>query len=210
MNNGDFYIAAASVIPLLLIGLMAARVLRLGEMSGRLEGKILVLGLGLAVIGEIAVFSFLFFEPVPTAAAVILAVATWAALLGELSLATWWLVGLLKPDPQAKRKSHVEVSVPPVVADPPDVPVSSAETNGRHMAGGTPTRAQGGRRRATTGRPSRTRSNTTSSNRVDGGGVVMTPREPPGELDSDILEYGFCPLCGERLREGACSHHGVV
>lgn len=53
---------------------------------------------GLPVLGELAVFAYLFFEPVPTAAAVILAVITWAGLLSQLSVAAWWCAELIRRD----------------------------------------------------------------------------------------------------------------
>ena len=62
MNNGDFYLAAATVIPLLLIAVMATRSLRPGALQQQPTSTALVFGL--PVTSELAVFSFLFFEPV--------------------------------------------------------------------------------------------------------------------------------------------------
>lgn len=94
MANETFYAVAATVIPLLLIAVMATRSLRVGEFSGR--RRITLLIFGLPVLAELAAFAFLFFEPVPTAAAVILAVATWAGLLSQLGVAAWWCAGLIE------------------------------------------------------------------------------------------------------------------
>jgi zinc ribbon protein len=94
MANETFYAVAATVIPLLLIAVMATRSLRVGEFSRR--ARITLLIFGLPVLAELAAFAFLFFEPVPTAAAVILAVATWAGLLSQLAVAAWWCAGLIE------------------------------------------------------------------------------------------------------------------
>jgi hypothetical protein len=96
MKNEVFYVTAATVIPLLLIAVMATRSLRVGEYQQR--PIIAALAFGLPVIGELAAFVFLFFEPIPNVAAVILAVMTWAGLLNQLALAAWWLAGLIKRD----------------------------------------------------------------------------------------------------------------
>jgi hypothetical protein len=79
---------------LLLIAVMATRSLRVGEFSR--QARITLLIFGLPVLAELAAFAFLFFEPVPTAAAVILAVATWAGLLSQLAVAAWWCAGLIE------------------------------------------------------------------------------------------------------------------
>ncbi len=94
MANETFYAVAATVIPLLLIAVMATRSLRVGEFSR--QAPITLLIFGLPVLAELAAFAFLFFEPVPTAAAVILAVATWAGLLSQLAVAAWWCAGLIE------------------------------------------------------------------------------------------------------------------
>jgi hypothetical protein len=70
MNNEVFCASATTVIPLLLIAVMATRTLRAGEFSG--HPAVTVLASGLPVISEVAAFAFLFFEPVPAAAALIL------------------------------------------------------------------------------------------------------------------------------------------
>jgi hypothetical protein len=41
----------------------------------------------------------LFFAPVPTAAAAILAVVTWAGILSQLAVAVWWLAELVRREP---------------------------------------------------------------------------------------------------------------
>lgn len=94
MANETFYAVAATVIPLLLIAVMATRSLRVGEFSG--QRRITLLIFGLPVLAELAAFAFLFFEPVPTAAAVILGVATWAGLLSQLGVAAWWCAELIE------------------------------------------------------------------------------------------------------------------
>jgi hypothetical protein len=94
MANETFYAVAATVIPLLLVAVMAIRSLRVGEFST--QAPITLLIFGLPILAELAAFAFLFFEPVPTAAAVILAVATWAGLLSQLGVATWWCAGLIE------------------------------------------------------------------------------------------------------------------
>ena len=96
MDNSAFYIAASTVIPLLLIALIATRSFRPGEMNE--QPIITLVTFGLPIIGEVAAFSFLFFAPVPTAAAAPLAVATWAGLLSQLALVAWWVAELLRPD----------------------------------------------------------------------------------------------------------------
>jgi hypothetical protein len=93
MDNEVFYVTAATVIPLLLIAVMATRSLRVGQFSH--QPIITTLVFGLPVIGELATFAFMFFEPVPAAAAVILALVTWAGLLSQLGLAAWWLAELV-------------------------------------------------------------------------------------------------------------------
>ena len=97
MNNSDFYVAAVTVIPLLLIAIMATRTLRPGELQRQPANTVLIFGL--PVIGELAAFSFLFFTPVPTAAAAILAVVTWAGILSQLAVAVWWLAELVRREP---------------------------------------------------------------------------------------------------------------
>ena len=87
-------VLAATVIPLLLIAVMATRSLRVGEFSR--QAPITLLIFGLPVLAELAAFAFLFFEPVPAAAAVILAVATWAGLLSQLAVAARWCAGLIE------------------------------------------------------------------------------------------------------------------
>ena len=57
MHNSDFYVAAATVIPLLLIALIATRSFRPGEM--RDQPTMAVLTFGLPIIAELAAFSFL-------------------------------------------------------------------------------------------------------------------------------------------------------
>lgn len=215
MDNSDFYFAAASVIPLLLIGVMATRSLALGAMSRRPAEKILVLGLGTAVIGEIAVFAFLFFEPVPTAVAVILAAVTWAGLLGQLALAMWWLVGLLiKPERQAR------VPAGQTVGDPPTVPTTPAEASSRRSAGGNSARAQGPGRRVTTGRRTRPRSHdvASSTDAVTTGAGFQPPGKPPGALpvsnrrvSNRRADRWFCPLCAKsgQGEQDTCPDCGV-
>ncbi len=94
MDNEAFYVAAVTVIPLLLIAVMATRSLRVGEFSS--QPRITVLIFGLPVLGELGAFAYLFFEPVPTAAAVILALVTWAGLLSQLGVAVWWCTELIR------------------------------------------------------------------------------------------------------------------
>src|SRR5215469_10505773 len=96
MDNGDFYVAAATVIPLLLIAIMAARSFRPGDLQRQPVSTVLLFGL--PVIGELAAFSFLFFAPVPAAAAGVLAIVTWAGLLSQLAFAVWWLGELIRRD----------------------------------------------------------------------------------------------------------------
>jgi hypothetical protein len=135
MDNSDFYIAAATVIPLLLIAIMATRSLRPGALQQQPTSTVLVFGL--PVIGELTAFSFLFFEPVPMAVAVILAVLTWAGLLSQLALAVWWLAELIRRDaPPAVPRAA------PAVPDPTgaQAPVARA---GARPAEGSPSPADG-------------------------------------------------------------------
>jgi hypothetical protein len=94
MQNIDFYTTAATVIPLLLIAVMASRSLRSGELQTQPASTVLIFGL--PVIGELAAFAFLFFRPVPNAAAAALAVVTWLGLLSQLGVASWWLAELIR------------------------------------------------------------------------------------------------------------------
>jgi hypothetical protein len=96
MHNDDFYVTAATVIPLLLIALIATRSFRPGEMG--YQPIMAVLTFGLPLIGELAAFSFLFASPVSTPDAVVFAVVTWAGLLSELALAAWWGAELVRRD----------------------------------------------------------------------------------------------------------------
>lgn len=94
MHNEIFYASAATVIPLLLIAIMATRSFRPGEFHQQPAVTVAIFGLPIA--GEIAAFAFLFFEPLPTTAAVLLALMTWIGLISQLSLATWWLTELIR------------------------------------------------------------------------------------------------------------------
>jgi hypothetical protein len=96
MDKDVFYATAATVIPLLLISTMATRSLRPGELQQ--QPRTTALGFGLPIVGEIAAFAFLFFEPVPPAAAAALAIVTWAGLISQLGLAAWWLAELIRRD----------------------------------------------------------------------------------------------------------------
>jgi hypothetical protein len=116
VNHETFYVAAATVIPLLLIAVMATRSLKPGQLHLQRISTILIFGL--PVIGEIAAFSFLFFQPVPSWASSILAVATWAGLLSQLVVAIWWTHDLVTP---YRLMSGDE---PPVdVSSPPTAPI---------------------------------------------------------------------------------------
>jgi len=95
MDNELFYATAATVIPLLLIAVMATRSLGPGELKQQPITTVLVFGLPIA--GEVSAFAFLFFEPVPAAAAATLAIVTWVGLISQLSHATWWLAKLIGP-----------------------------------------------------------------------------------------------------------------
>jgi hypothetical protein len=96
MHSDVFYATAATVIPLLLISVMATRSLKPGELQQL--PTITILMFGLPVLGEIATFAYLFFEPTFALAAAILAVLTWAGLLSQLGLATWWLADLISSE----------------------------------------------------------------------------------------------------------------
>jgi len=106
MENEIFYATAATVIPLLLIALMATRSLRQGELQT--QPRITILVFGLPVIGEVAAFAFLLSKPVPAAAAAILAVVTSVGLLSQLALAMWWLIELIRPVSPAGSVGHGE------------------------------------------------------------------------------------------------------
>jgi hypothetical protein len=95
VDKNLFYATAATVIPLLLISTMATRSLRPGELQQ--QPRTTALGFGLPIVGEIAAFAFLFFEPVPPAVAATLAVVTWAGLISQLALAAWWVAVLIGP-----------------------------------------------------------------------------------------------------------------
>jgi len=124
MDNSTFYAAAATVIPLLLIAIMATRSLRPGELQRQPTSTVLVFGL--PVIGEVAAFAFLFFAPVPTAAVAILAVVTWAGVLSQLAFAAWWLAELLRREPPSTVTSvGSAVDSPPTARTAPDGPWGS-------------------------------------------------------------------------------------
>jgi hypothetical protein len=120
VRNDTFYAAAATVIPLLLIAIMATRSLRPGEL--RQQPTSTALAFGLPIIGELAAFAFLFFEPAPTAAAVILAVVTWAGLLSQLGFAAWWLVELLRRDADKVPASNADKPTATEGTKEPDLP----------------------------------------------------------------------------------------
>jgi len=101
MDSVVFYATAATVIPLLLISVMATRSWRPGELQQQSTSTMLIFGL--PIIGELAAFAFLFFEPMPAAVAAILSVLTWAGLLSQLGLATWWLASLIDVFPARMR-----------------------------------------------------------------------------------------------------------
>jgi hypothetical protein len=88
-----------------------------GELQGQPTGP--VLAFGLPVIGEVAAFSFLFFAPVPTAAAAILAVVTWAGLLSQLAIAAWWLRDLIRRDFPAVFSAAPDAKNPAAAWAPP-------------------------------------------------------------------------------------------
>jgi hypothetical protein len=136
MDNSDFYVAAATVIPLLLIALIATRSFRPGQM--RKHPIIAVLMFGLPVIGEIAAFSFLFFAPVPTAAAALLAVATWAGLLSQLALAAWWVAELLRRDIPPEPGSNEHAVESPAEVRPSTPKRRSSGTRPKAASAATP------------------------------------------------------------------------
>lgn len=112
MYNEIFYASAATVIPLLLIAIIATRSFRVGEYQ---DQRIITIAIfGMPVIGEIAAFAFLFFEPIPTFATAILAIGTWIGLISQLGLAVWWLLELIRrdipdiPDVKAGRAASIE------------------------------------------------------------------------------------------------------
>ncbi|HVX19876.1 MAG TPA: zinc ribbon domain-containing protein [Acidimicrobiales bacterium] len=123
MDNESFYVAAVTVIPLLLIAVMATRSLAVGAF--RRQPTTTVLVFGLPILGEVAGFAFLFFKPVPIGAAVLLAICTWVGLVSQLALAAWWLVDLIRP-PGAKVPVGQEANHPVAEAstvDPPPFPL---------------------------------------------------------------------------------------
>ena len=115
MDNSDFYIAAATVIPLLLIAIMAARSFRPGDLQQQPVSTVLLFGL--PIIGEIAAFSFLFFAPVPTAAAAVLAIVTWAGLLSQLAFAVLWLGELIRDDSPSETESASDADENPSMTE---------------------------------------------------------------------------------------------
>ena len=101
MNHEAFYVAAATVIPLLLIAVMATRSLAPGELHPQRVSTLWIFGL--PVLGEVATFAFLFFQPVPFGVGLCLAIATWAGLLSQLIVAVWWTLELVRPRPPLLR-----------------------------------------------------------------------------------------------------------
>jgi len=114
MHNEVFYATAATVIPLLLISVIATRSMRAGELHQQATSTILIFGV--PVIGETAALAFLFFEPMPTAAAVILSALTWAGLLSQLGLAAWWLTDLTRSDRLAAISARRRLRICPMCA----------------------------------------------------------------------------------------------
>jgi uncharacterized protein len=108
VDSDVFYATAATVIPLLLISVIATRSWRPGELQQQPASALLIFGI--PVIGEVAAFAFLFFEPVPTAGALILSILTWAGLLSQLGLATWWLTSLISGDAPTMEKVNSDAS----------------------------------------------------------------------------------------------------
>jgi uncharacterized protein len=102
-----FYATAATVIPLLLIAVMATRSLMPGQLQRQPTSTVLIFGL--PIVGEVAAFAFLFFEPMPAAAAVILSVLTWAGLLSQLGVAAWWLMDLVRSDTLALVRGRIRL-----------------------------------------------------------------------------------------------------
>lgn len=108
MYSDVFYATAATVIPLLLISVIATRSWRPGELHQQSTSALLIFGI--PVIGEVAAFAFLFFEPMPAAASAILSILTWAGLLSQLGLAIWWLTSLISSDAPTVEKVNSEAS----------------------------------------------------------------------------------------------------
>lgn len=96
MDSEVFYATAATVIPLLLISVIATRSWRPGELQRQSTSALLIFGI--PIIGEVAAFAFLFVEPMPPVPSVILSILTWAGLLSQLGLATWWLTSLISSE----------------------------------------------------------------------------------------------------------------
>ena len=84
MRHDIFYTTAATVIPLLLIGVIATRTLHVGEFSHRPMSTYLVFGP--PIVGETAAFAFLFlFARVEhSRITAILAPTTWGTMLDQL------------------------------------------------------------------------------------------------------------------------------
>ena len=95
MNNETFYSTAATVVPILLFAMMAARNLAPGQFNSQ---KVLTLFLfGLPALGAVGAFAYLFFKPQPRWAAGLLAGVTWAGLASQFAFAGWWISELISP-----------------------------------------------------------------------------------------------------------------
>jgi hypothetical protein len=211
VNNETFYASAATVIPLLLIAVMATRALRTGEFSHQPRMTLLVFGL--PVIGEMAAFAYLFFEPLPAPAAAVLGLATWAGLISQLGLAAWWLSELVRREGHAPRmagraEQHAAPAQCPYcggLGRVRGVQCPMCSGSGRFdqpAAAAEPEAAQDDPQQAL---PAAAEAGSPAEDASTTGSSSSAPYASPGILAkvTGALRRTTCPLCGARLSEGA-------
>jgi uncharacterized protein len=194
MNSEVFYATAATVIPLLLISVIATRSLRPGEL--RRQSTSIMLIFGLPILGEIAAFAFLFFEPMPSAVAAFLSILTWAGLLSQLGLAAWWLASLIGSDGGAAvRKLKVCPMCRATFAGPADV-CNNCFKRKTGIQYSAPSMEA-----ANPGRPAGHQSGSLEElKRADGNAPERHPGSEVAHLDKWLLDSLACPACHAGLR----------
>jgi hypothetical protein len=138
MDNGDFYVAASTVIPLLLIAVMATRSLDTWGATKAVHQQ--CAGVRFAGHGRTCGLLFLVLRAHADRVGSDSRRLTWAGLLSQLALALWWLLELIRRDlPSAL------VSTAHSVEQTVQAPVSRAGTAGSGAAdgGSSPAETQG-------------------------------------------------------------------
>jgi hypothetical protein len=110
MGNETFYSTAATIVPILLFAMMAARNLVPGQLSVQRFSTVLLFGL--PIVGALAAFAFLYFQPVPKWAEALLASVTWLALISQFLFGAWWIGELVKPASAAQASDGQQLAAP--------------------------------------------------------------------------------------------------